>query len=252
MALLATVTAVAAPAMVPPCTLDRAIGTTIDPEPFLTHGYGTRWNLATNRLVFMQPDQSGYYQVWSMRPDGSERRNLTSGRPGLATRAHHGAPFWEPSGRYLLFVAQKPDWHGTRLFGSPDYEALPGFGRHDDLWLITADGQRLWKLTDRPNTRDEGILLPVFSPDGKQIAWSERQPGGKYVLTVADFIERPEPHLHNLHLSPREWGLLRARLFYERQRKSGLHQRPGYPQLLAWPDLPALSGQRSKPAPDGG
>ena len=41
-------------------------------------------------------------------------------------------------------------------------------------------------------------MIPVFSPDGKQIAWSARQPGGTYTLKVADFVETPEPHLQNV------------------------------------------------------
>lgn len=50
--------------------------------------------------------------------------------------------YWHLSGRYLLFASEKPKWTSMSLFGSPDYEAMPGFGRHDDLWLITADGRR--------------------------------------------------------------------------------------------------------------
>lgn len=93
---------------------------------------------------------------------------------------------------------QKPEWHGAKLFGAPDYEALPGFGRHDDLWLVSRDGTQRWQLTHERNTVDEGVLVAVFSPDGKRIAWSARQPGGHYLMEVADFIETPEPHLGNV------------------------------------------------------
>lgn len=181
-----------------PCTLDRATGTTVEPTPFMTKGYATRWSFAAERLAFMEPDATtGYYRIFTMRPDGTGRTSLTAGRPGLPDK-HQGAPYWHPSGRYLLFIAQKEQWSSPRLFGNPDYEALPGFGRHDDLWLITADASRSWRLTDEANTKDEGILLPVFAPDGRHIAWSARQPGGTYRLVLADFIEAPEPHLGKL------------------------------------------------------
>jgi Tol biopolymer transport system component len=180
-----------------PCTLDRATGTTIDREPLLRNAWGVRWNGATNRVVYMQPGSGGYYRLFTMRPDGSDRRALTEGRPGLPTK-HQGSPYWHPSGRYVLFTAQKQAWAGPRLFGNPDYEALPGFGRHDDLWLIRADGSRSWQLTNEENARDEGVLLPVFAPDGKHIAWSSRQPGGTYALKVAEFVETPEPHVQNV------------------------------------------------------
>ena len=176
------------------CTLDRATGTTIDAAPFVRNAYGTRWNAATDRVAFTEANAAGYYRIVTSAPDGSARFALTSDRAGLPS-GHHGAEYWHPSGRYVLFVAQKPDWHGPRLFGNPDYEALPGFGRHDDLWLIATDGANAWQLTHDANTRDEGILIPIFSPDGRRVAWSARQPGGTYVLKVAEFDESPKPHL---------------------------------------------------------
>jgi Tol biopolymer transport system component len=177
-----------------PCTLDRATGTTIDPTPFLTNGYSMRWNIPTNRLAYMQPGADGYYQVWTMRPDGTGRKLLTDNRPGWPVK-HRGAVYWHPSGRYLLFIAQKPEWTSKTLFGVPDYEALPGFGRHDDLWLATPDGSKCWQLTHDPGTKQQGILLPVFSPDGKKIAWSARQPDATYALQIAEFFDTPQPHL---------------------------------------------------------
>jgi hypothetical protein len=175
------------------CTLDRATGTTIDQKPFLSDALGTRWNLPTDRIAFMQPDASHVSRLFTIRPDHSGQRALLPAKPG-----HQGAPYWHPSGRYLLFVAQKSEWSGNTVFGIPNYEALPGFGRHDDLWLVAADGSHSWQLTHDPNTSDEGVLIPVFSPDGKKVAWSQRQPGGKYILKVGDFVETPQPHLADI------------------------------------------------------
>jgi hypothetical protein len=182
------------PAAASPCTLDRATGTVIDRAPVLAHGYNARWNAASDRLASMEPGADGHYRIFTSRPDGSERAAFADG-PSLLPGGHRGSVYWHPSGRFLLFVAQKPDWTGRTLFGVPDYEALPGFGRHDDLWLAAADGRQAWQLTDDANTKDQGVLLPVFAPDGKRIAWSARQPGGTYVLNLAEFIETPEPHL---------------------------------------------------------
>jgi Tol biopolymer transport system component len=177
-----------------PCTLDQATATTIDSQPFLSNGYNVRWNLATNRIAFMSPGADGYYRVFTERPDGTDRFAITMNSKGLPAK-HQGMVYWHPSGRYLMFIAQKEEWHGKTMFGIPDYGALPGFGVHDDIWLITAYGSRSWPLTNEPNMPEEGELLPVFSPDGKHVAWACRQPDKKYKINVADFVEAPTPHL---------------------------------------------------------
>jgi hypothetical protein len=179
------------------CTLDRAASTTIDADPVVSDGYGAVYDAATGRIAFTQPDLGGFYRVMTMRADGSDVRALDADRPAIP-RKHQGSPSWYRSGRLLLFTAQKPSWNGRTLFGIPDYEALPGYGRHDDLWIASPDGSDARQLTDDPDTKDEGVLIPVFSRDGKRIAWSQRLPGGTYELRVADFAPLPVPHLENV------------------------------------------------------
>ena len=179
------------------CTVDRATGTTIDRQPFLNDAAGPQWNAATNRIAFFRKSAEGYYRVYIAGTDGNGARDLTADLRNMPTK-HQGAPYWHPSGRYLLLVAEKQSWHGATMFGNLDYGALPGFGTHDDLWLVAADGSRAWQLTDEPDGKYEGILVPVFSADGKRVAWSQRQTGGKYTIKVADFLESPDPHLANV------------------------------------------------------
>jgi Tol biopolymer transport system component len=142
----------------------------------------------------METDASGYYRVYTMQPDGSDRQAIATNNSGVPQK-HQGSPYWHPSGQFIAFVAEKPEWKSTKLFGNPDYEALPGFGRHNDLWIVSVDGKRSWQLTHEANTKDQGVLAPTFSPDGKYIAWSSRQPGGTYEIAVAEFLATPDPHL---------------------------------------------------------
>ena len=181
------------------CTLDRASGTTIDHAPFLRGGYGIRWNLSTDRLAFMQPDASGYYRIFAMNPNQTGRVELGVGLANLPP-GHRGMVYWQPSGRYLIFTAQKAAWKDTKMFGVPAYGALPGFGVHDDMWVIRADGSQAWQLTDEPNTKRQGVLLPIFSPDGSHVVWADRQPDKTYSLDIADFVETPAPHLANIRV----------------------------------------------------
>jgi Tol biopolymer transport system component len=178
----------------PRCTLDRALGTSIEKTPFMKKGYSARWNAAVNRIAFMEPDASRYYRIYTMKPDGTDRHEVAGERSGVPQK-HQGSPYWHPSGRFIIFIAQKAEWKSAKLFGNPDYEALPGFGRHNDLWISSVDGKQSWRLTDEPNTKDQGVLAAVFAPDGKHIAWSSRLPGGTYEMKVAEFVALPQPHL---------------------------------------------------------
>jgi hypothetical protein len=179
------------------CALDRSTGSTIDAMPLISGGYGSVYNAATDRIAYTQPDSTGYYRVMTMLADGTDVRALDAGSAKIP-RKHQGTPQWHRSGRWLILTAQKVAWSGRTLFGTPDYEALPGYGRHDDLWIASPDGRDVRQLTNDPNTRDQGVLIPVFSRDGKRIAWSSRQPGGTYEVRVADFVLLPAPHLERV------------------------------------------------------
>jgi Tol biopolymer transport system component len=180
-----------------PCTVDRATGTTIDTRPFLANALAPQWNAATGRIAYMAKNKAGYDRVYIVKPDGTGARDLTAGIRNMPTK-HQGTPYWDPNGRYLLLVAEKQSWHGARMFGNLDYGALPGFGMHDDLWVVAADGSRAWQLTNEPDGKYEGVLVPIFSADGKRVAWSARQSDGKYTIKVADFVESPQPHLSDI------------------------------------------------------
>jgi Tol biopolymer transport system component len=154
----------------------------------------------------MQPNAQGFYQIYTLAApaviDGAAATGaaqlINATHPGVPTGVHQGTPMWSASGNYLMFISQKPSYSTGRLFGIPDYGALPGFGTHDDLWVVAADGSGSWQLTNEPDSSDQGILLAVFSPDGQHVAWSDRQPGGSYVIKVADFVTNPQPALTNI------------------------------------------------------
>jgi Tol biopolymer transport system component len=150
------------------------------------------WSPSENLIAYDAPGPDGYYQLHVMAPDGTGDRCLTCGHPGL-TRGHHGAPAWHPSGRYIVFLAEKANHPGS------SYEALPGFGQYCDLWAIDPDTLRVFQLTNVPNARGNGILMPHFSRDGYALSWtqmktppnlfdpSQRQAAGFWTLRTARF-----------------------------------------------------------------
>jgi Tol biopolymer transport system component len=159
-------------------------------------------------IVFNKKGPSGYYDVYTMNPDGSNPTCLTRDKPELPRR-HKGSASWHPSGQYIIFKAER-DEH----IGGSDL-ASPGIGLHNDIWLMTSDGQRFWKLVDIPSKRNARDSTPVtasmhphFSNDGKKVSWTEgvitgdgSSQWGEWVLKVADFTwdeTTDTPRLENL------------------------------------------------------
>jgi hypothetical protein len=100
-------------------------------------------------------------EIWTMNIDGSDQRQLT--RLGKMS----WAPFYHPSGEYLIFT--------TNVHGFDNFE----------LYLIDVDG----KSTPVRVTHTKGFDgLPAFTPDGKQLAWtSNRTTSEQSQLFLADW-----------------------------------------------------------------
>lgn len=106
-----------------------------------------------DRLVVVKAD--GDYEsagpqataLWVLRADGSDRRELTSGR------VHDEAPDWSPDGASIVFVRGAGDANGyTR-----------------SIQTISAQGG---EPTELLRVRDDRLEEPVWSPDGGRIAFA--------------------------------------------------------------------------------
>jgi thermolysin len=155
------------------------------------------WSHRLNRIAFDRAGNDGYYDVYTMTPDGSDVTCVTCDRPGLPAR-HNGNPAWHPDGTFIVFQAQKEDVTGLVVDGF----AKPGLGVNNDLWLIDTAGRGAWRLTDVPALQG-GVLHPHFSHAGDRLLWSERIGGGgrfgEWALKIADFrVEGSTPRLGNV------------------------------------------------------
>ncbi len=166
------------------------------------------WSAANGKIACDSPDDKGYFQVHVMDPDGSHDQCLTCNRSGLPGK-HNGNPAWDPTGRYIVFQSEK-----DQVAKGIDSKATPGAGTLNDLWIITADGSRFWKIRDLPLrvTRDApGTLHPHFSHDGKRLLWSERVGAGGagfgvWALHIGDVHWGDRVTMDNVQtLTPGQW-----------------------------------------------
>jgi TolB protein len=105
---------------------------------------------ANGRIAF---EQGGV--IYSIRPDGSDRRQLTTD-----TRSH--SPRWSPNGRRIAFH------------------------RAGDLWIMRADGSAAHRIT----SGSANDINPSWSPDGSRLVFSRTTTGtlagrSLYVVSAA-------------------------------------------------------------------
>ena len=156
------------------------------------------WSARLNRIAFDRLGADGYFDIWTMNPDGSAQACLTCNRPGIPSR-HVGNPAWHPSGEFIVFQAQKENLTGPVI----DFVGNPGAGINNDLYVADAAGQQARRLVTVPPGFG-GLLHPHFSSSGRELQWAERVSNtgglfGQWVIKVADFrVTGGVPSLENI------------------------------------------------------
>lgn len=122
-------------------------------------------------------------EIYTMNIDGTDQKQITR------LNAMSWAPFYHPSGDYLIFT--------TNLLGYQNFE----------LYMVDLAG------TQQPVrvTYLEGFDgLPVFTPDGKNLTWSRREPSGESQIYISKWndekarqlLKLPKAQLDIKQLSP--------------------------------------------------
>jgi TolB protein len=177
------------------------------------------WSPDGSRIAFMS-DADGSYEIYTMKRDGSDVRQLTFTAPPI----QHLGPKYSPDGSQLLYATDQDEkdpkneqdiWvmpadggTGTRLTRgindresrgwSPDgrriitQDVKDGVGQ---LVVLNADGTGMRKITDFPTTTPRfrpggifpvmsGAVTPVWSPDGMWIAFASNHQGSYDIYRV--------------------------------------------------------------------
>jgi Tol biopolymer transport system component/predicted Ser/Thr protein kinase len=134
----------------PPTTTPTETATPLPPTPIPIGGGGV--------IAFVSDRADGsLLQIWTMRPDGSDPKQLTFG-PGNKTQ-----PRWSPDGRRIAFVS---DGDGNK-----------------EIYIMNADGSHLVNLTSDPYDDYD----PAWSPDGSTLAFTTTRYVGQtqvYLINV--------------------------------------------------------------------
>lgn len=144
-----------------------------------TLGYdgGPFFSADGSRIVWRQFEPKGHLaEIWTMRPDGSDKRQVT--RLGVMS----WTPFFHPSGDYIIFANN-----------------AQGYGNFE-LYLVDSQGAREPVRVTQSAGFDG---LPVFTPDGRRLAWaSSRTPDKKAQIFIADWDDAAARRLLGLGPEP--------------------------------------------------
>lgn len=187
--------------------LSAAATTRADPPPaariatIAEFGKAVDWHHGLDRIASARLGKDGYYDVFTMKPDGSDLRVLTEDLHGCPQK-HNGNACFHPSGEFLVFTGEDermPDETDMMLRRI----AVPGSGFGANLFIMDVNGQTCRQLTSYPLTRPiRAVIHPQFSHDGKKLAWAERVKrgdsfGGGWVMKLADFENKDSTRLTN-------------------------------------------------------
>ncbi len=170
-------------------------------------GLYPKWSPARNLIVFNKLVRGkaytdrlpGTYEIFTIKPDGTDVACLTEQAPSEIAGFHKCQPYWHPDGRHIVFTAQNEHTRPTEY----NMDSFPGIGHNHDVWIMTSDGKHYWRLTQNPD--NWGVIRPSFSHDGKMLFWNE-----EYSMEVHRGVGSYWKKEKNR--KGEEWGLWRIKL----------------------------------------
>ena len=141
-------------------------------QELTANGGRVSWSRGANNIIaYDQQGSSGFYDIWTMNPDGSNQTCLTCGKAGVPAY-NKGNANWDPSGNYLVFEAQRGDLaYPSDPDATQNVVARPGAGANNVVYIMDSTGTNYYEVPASEN--GVGILEPYFSHDGTKLIWSQ-------------------------------------------------------------------------------
>ena len=154
-------------------------------------------------IVFSAAGSDGRFDLYSARPDGSDRKQLTR-------QGNNITPAWTPDGTRIIFASDRTGTRELYVITESDREPsriatsvagnklTPSMSHdlskiafavedpvtgHPEIWIASADGAAPRRLTTTPkaSTGPTWALFPRFSPDDARILYASTQSGSSQI-----------------------------------------------------------------------
>ena len=155
-----------------PVRLTNRPGADIDPA----------WSPDGSTIAFAS-DRDGPLDVYTMRPDGTDVRRLTTSIPNVSS-AH--LPAWSPDGRRIAFATEQCSAAIRCPFVAWwDYGDFPDFS----VQVMNADGSGAKVLVSTSSSSNDVARMsftsrPAWSPDGRTLAFSREYSNGGFLFSL--------------------------------------------------------------------
>lgn len=173
-----------------------------------TWAFAPRWSPDGSQIAFLSDLNTYDLALWLMKPDGSGRRQVSFMNDYLGGI---DGPTWHPKGDSITFLAYRTGksqiWTMTLANGRWQQITDMGGGAYDPQWSLSGDAlaftgrgegskSDIWVMAmpdgaPQRVTTDGVSRSPVWSPDGKSVAYLSGQ-GGKFDLWVIAVEKAPE------------------------------------------------------------
>lgn len=156
-----------------------------------------------NPIVFSAPDTRGHYQIYSVNPDGTNKRQHT-------TQGNNVTPSWTPNKKSVLYASDRSGSREIYFLNADGYEGsmlktgvvghkLTPTMSHDlskiafaaeiyrtsppEIWVVRSDGTDARRLTDTPKAAKGPTwsLFPRFSQDDRTILYASTFGGSSQI-----------------------------------------------------------------------
>jgi TolB protein len=126
----------------------------------LTNGWDSTpvWSPRGDRIAFTG-FETGDFEIYTIRPDGTGLRQLTD------TRGNDAHPVWSPDGKWIAFDSSRMGWKDEALL---PWRWAQSYG---EIFVMRADGTDVRQLTD--NQWEEGVIGWASQPR------NDRYPGAQ-------------------------------------------------------------------------
>jgi len=180
----------------PACKLDTIIHDTTAP---------LIWSPDGTRYILNIQDTAGVYQIYVGYKDSTlpltciSIKDTTGNCCGIIRHWYQRNKMqahWHPSGKWIICVVER-EWYAELVY--TPYPLLLTFletGWKMDMWATAPDGNHWYQLADSISSNGNGVVGPVFTPDGTKGAWAQLQDSSKptdkfglWYMLLSDFTD---------------------------------------------------------------